>query len=370
MKKAKRIAILTGGGDCPGLNAVIRAIVKKSVHLGGYETIGIEDGFEGLIHNRSRHLSEENVSGILTRGGTILGTSNRANPYRYPLPTKNGIVIKDLSSRVFKNLKSLKVDALVCIGGDGTLGIAHRLHLAGVPVVGVPKTIDNDVYGTDVSFGFDTAVCIATEGVDRLHTTAESHHRIMILEVMGRHAGWIALYAGVAGGGDIILIPEIPYHMDVIVDKIKERSQKGKRFTIIVVAEGAKPQGGELTVKEMVNDASEPLRLGGISFALGKDIERRTGIETRNVVMGHLQRGGSPSAFDRILGTQLGSKAFDLICAKDFGYMVGISGHEAVKVSLAQVAQGQKLVPLQHPLIKAACCTGSSFGVLSEITSN
>ena len=243
-KKARRIGVLTSGGDCPGLNAVIRAVTKKAIHEYGLEVLGIKDGFEGLLFNRHRKLNEADVSGILTMGGTILGTTNRANPYKYPVENKGNVVYKDLSGQVIKNLRKLKIDGLVCIGGDGTLDTAHRLSLQGVPVIGVPKTIDNDVKGTDITFGFDTAVHIATEGIDRLHTTAESQHRIMALEVMGRSAGWIALYAGVAGGGDIILIPEIPYDLSRIAQHIKERRKKGKKFTILVVAEGARPVNG------------------------------------------------------------------------------------------------------------------------------
>ena len=281
-----------------------------------------------------------------------MGTSNRSN-----------IDFEELAFSTRKSLKDLKVDCLICIGGDGTLGIAHRLALKGVSVVGVPKTIDNDVRGTDITFGFDTAVHIATEGVDRLHTTAESHHRVMLLEVMGRRAGWIALYAGLAGGGDIILIPEIPYNMDKVIEKIKERGKKGKKFTIMVVAEGAKPHNGNVAVSKIVDNAPDPVRLGGISFILGKEIEMRTGIETRNVVLGHLQRGGSPFAFDRILGTQLGTKAVDLIWANDFGFMAGVHHGQIIKVPLLKVAQGQKLLPVNHPLIKTARSVGICFGV-------
>ena len=284
MKKIKRIGVLTGGGDCPGLNAVIRAIVKKATREIGCEIVGIEDGFYGLVHNRHKKLSEDDVSGILNFGGTILGTSNRANPYRYPVQEKSGIVFKDFSAQTIKNIRKLKIDCLVCIGGDGTLDIANRLNLQGIPVIGIPKTIDNDVHGTDITFGFATAVDIAAEGIDRLHTTPESHHRVMILEVMGRRAGWIALYSGLAGGGDIILIPEMPYDMSVIVEKVRERRGKGKKFTIIVVAEGAKPKGGNEVIREIVKDSSESVRLGGISFVLAKEIEKFTGVETRNVV--------------------------------------------------------------------------------------
>ncbi len=262
-KKVQRIGILTSGGDCPGLNAVIRAVTKKAIHEYGHDVIGFKDGFEGLLFNRHRKLDEQDVSGILTLGGTILGTTNRANPYKYPVESKEEVVYKDLSGQVIENLRKLKIDCLVCIGGDGTLDTTHRLSAQGVAVVGIPKTVDNDVKGTDITFGFDTAVHIATEGVDRLHTTAESHHRLMILEVMGRTAGWIALYVGLAGGGDVILIPEIPYDVAQIAQHIKDRRKKGKKFTILVVAEGAKPVGGKVTVQRMVKDGSEPVRLGG-----------------------------------------------------------------------------------------------------------
>ena len=360
--KINKIGILTSGGDCPGLNAVIRAVTKKAIRDYGYEVLGIKDGFEGLLLNKHRRLNEEDVSGILNLGGTILGTTNRANPYKYPVELKDKTVYKDLSAKVIANIRKLKIDCLVCIGGDGTLDTTHHLSLQGIPVVGVPKTIDNDVIGTDITFGFDTAVHIATEGIDRLHTTAESQHRIMILEVMGRTAGWIALYAGVAGGGDIILLPELPYHIDAIAGRIKERKKQGKRFTIMVVAEGAKPAGGTVTVQRMVKDGSEPVRLGGVSLVVGQELERLTGIETRNVVMGHLQRGGSPSPFDRILGTQLGARAVDFIAQGEFGSMVGVNNNHLVRVPLSKVAQGSRRVPLDHPLIKDAQSLGVCFG--------
>ncbi|MBF0489783.1 MAG: ATP-dependent 6-phosphofructokinase [Candidatus Omnitrophica bacterium] len=362
MKTIKRVGILTSGGDCPGLNAVIRAVTRKAIHRYGYEVIGIEDGFDGLVHNRHRKLTDQNVSGILTLGGTILGTTNRANPYKYPVTRGTNTTYQDLSSTVIKNLSKLKIDCLVCIGGDGTLDTSYHLFQQGIRVIGIPKTIDNDVKGTDITFGFDTAVHIATEGIDRLHTTAESQHRIMILEVMGRSAGWIALYAGVAGGGDVILIPEIPYHLSEIAGHIKERKRGGKKSTIVVVAEGAKPIGGDVVIQRMVKDGSEPIRLGGVSFVIGQELEKLTGIETRNVVMGHLQRGGSPSPFDRILGTQLGSKAVDLMVEGRFGCMVGVKGKDFVEVPLSKVAQGSRLVPLNHLLIKDARDLGVCFG--------
>ncbi len=360
--KVRRIGVLTSGGDCPGLNAVIRAVTKKAIFEYGYEVVGFKDGFEGLLFNRHRKLSENDVSGILTLGGTILGTTNRANPYKYPVESKSKVEYKDLSQQAINNLRKLKIDCLICVGGDGTLSTAHRLSCQGVAVVGVPKTVDNDVKGTDVTFGFDTAVHIATEGVDRLHTTAESHHRIMILEVMGRTAGWIALYTGVAGGGDVILLPEIPYDVSEIAQHIKTRKRKGKHFTILVVSEGAKPIGGKVTVQRLVKDGSEPIRLGGVSFVIGQELEKLTGIETRNVVLGHLQRGGSPSPFDRILGTQLGSKAVDFIAQGHTGCMVGVRDDHFVKVPLSKVAQGSRLVPLDHSLIQDARALGICFG--------
>lgn len=358
----KRIAILTGGGDCPGINAVIRAIVKKAIIEENMEIIGIEDGYHGLVENRYRVLRYDDVSGILTLGGTILGTSKIANPYRYPIKNDGKLEFKDLSDIAIKNINSLEVEALICIGGDGTLGIAYKLFMDGIPVVGVPKTIDNDIIGTDITFGFDSAVSIATEGIDRIHTTAQSHHRVMIVEVMGHRAGWIALYSGVAGGGDIILIPEIPYNIEVISRKVQERNKKGKRFSIVVVSEGAKPKDGEVVIQRIVKESSDPIRLGGIGFVLGKQIEEQTGVETRALVMGHLLRGGSPTAYDRILATRLGTKAMDLVKGKRFGFMVAVNGDILTQVPLEQVAKGIKNVPLNHPLIKAARSVGTSFG--------
>ena len=358
----RKIAILTGGGDCPGLNAVIRAITKKAVNDHSMNVVGIEDGYEGLVQARYRSLSIDRVSGILTIGGTILGTSNVANPYSYPVRKGDATIFEDMSKKVIENIRALEIDCLVCIGGDGTLGIAWRLCEDGVPVVGVPKTIDNDLHGTDITFGFDTAVQIATEAIDRVHTTAQSHHRVMIVEVMGRRAGWIALYSGLAGGGDIILIPEIPYDIEVVIEAVKARSRRGRRFSIIVVAEGAKPVGGDVVVRRIVKDASEPVRLGGISFVLGKQLEDISRLETRAVVLGHIQRGGSPTPFDRILGTRLGAFAVDMIARSEFGCMAGIRGTSCVGVSLKEAAQGYRTVPPDHPLIAAARSLGTCMG--------
>ncbi len=357
----KKIAVLTGGGDCAGLNAVIRAVTKKAILMYDYEVVGILDGYEGLIQRKIRPLGIEDVSGILTQGGTILGTSNKANPYAYAHYVDGRLERTDRSGEVLDYLRELGIDVLVCIGGDGTLSIAKRLADDGVEVVGVPKTIDNDIQGTDITFGFDSAVEVVTDGVDRVHTTAQSHHRVMIVEVMGRTAGWIALHGGIAGGGDIIVIPEIPYHIDTIVAKVEERSRGGKRFSIIVVAEGAKPVGGGVVVQRIVEDSAEKVRLGGVGFVIGDQIEKRTGLETRTVVLGHLQRGGSPTSFDRVLATRLGTRVVDMIEDGATGRMVGVQCDKLVGVPLSDVARGPRLVPADHPLIASARAVGVSF---------
>lgn len=362
MRKKKRIAILTGGGDCPGINAVIRAVAKKAIHEKNMEVIGIEDGYHGLVNKRWRILDDHDVSGILTLGGTILGTSKTANPYHYAVKKGNRLEFRDMSKVAIQNINNLGLSCLVCIGGDGTLGIAYQFFKDGIPVVGLPKTIDNDLRGTDITFGFNSAVSIATEGIDRIHTTAESLHRMMIVEVMGHKAGWIALYSGVAGGGDILLIPEIPYDIQAIAEKVKERNRKGKRFSIVVIAEGAKPKGGDIVIQRIVKESPDPIRLGGIGFVLGKQIEKTTGVETRTVVMGHLLRGGPPTSFDRILATGLGARGVDMIEDKDFGAMVGVKGNSFVTVSLNEVSKGPKLVPSNHPMIRAARSLGTCFG--------
>ena len=362
MENKKRVAILTGGGDCPGINAVIRAVAKKAINEKGMEVIGIEDGYHGIINNRYRTLKYDDASGILTLGGTILGTSKTANPYRYALKKGEKLEFQDRSKIAIQNIKKLDLNCLVCIGGDGTLGIAYRLFEDGVPIIGLPKTIDNDLRGTDITFGFDSAVSIATEGIDRIHTTAQSHHRVMIVEVMGHQAGWVALYSGVAGGGDIILIPEIPYDVNIIAEKVKERNKRGRRFSIVVVAEGAKPKYGDIVIQRIVRESSDPIRLGGIGFVLGEQIEKITGLETRTVVMGHLLRGGPPTPFDRILATSMGTKAVDMIENKKFGYMAGMKKNSLVAVPLKEVAKGPKTVPLNHPMIKAARSLGTCFG--------
>lgn len=354
--KTKRIGILTGGGDCPGLNAAIRAVAKTAIFRHQMEVIGIEDGYEGLIKNKTKRLETKEVSGILTLGGTILGTSNRANPFAY------GEEKKDLSRKVLKNFHNLKLDALVCIGGDGTLHIAHELNRLGLPIVGIPKTIDNDVEATDLTIGFDSAVAVATEAIDNIHSTAESHHRVMIIELMGRYTGWVTLHAGIAGGGDIILIPEIPYKIEKICQEVKKRSKFGKRFSIVVVAEGVKFEDKELAVKRKVKASTDQIRLGGVSYKIARQIEELTGVETRVIILGHLQRGGKPTDFDRILATQFGKKAMDLILTEKFGQMASLQRGEITSVPIQSAIRNLKKVNLDSPLIEAARGVGTCFG--------
>ena len=320
----RQLGVLTGGGDCPGLNPVIRAVTRKAIQV-GISVIGIRNGWKGLIVGETIPLNLQSVSGILPRGGTILGTS-RTNPFKKP---------EDLAT-LLETLTRLQLDALIAIGGEDTLGVATKLVKEGVKVVGVPKTIDNDLSATDYTFGFDTAVNIAMEAIDRLHTTAESHHRIMVAEVMGRHAGWIATYAGIAGGADVILIPEEPIDIDRVCDIITRRHARGKDFSIVVVAEGAQfKKDANVSVEKKLDEFGHA-RLGGIGHALGNLIEQRTGYETRVTVLGHLQRGGSPSAFDRVLGTRFGVKAVELALEGKFGQMVSLQGNTIVGVPIEQ----------------------------------
>lgn len=358
---SERIGILTAGGDCPGLNAVIRSVAKNAFGL-GWEVIGFEDGFQGVVEGRFRRLKNADVSNILTQGGTILGTSNVANPFRYPVYEGKKLMFRDYSEKAIACLRRLDLEALVCVGGDGTLSIAEKLLRKKIPIVGIPKTIDNDLSGTDFTFGFHTAVHIATEAIDRLHTTAASHHRVMILEVMGRYAGWIALFAGTAGGADIILIPEIPYQIGAICKVVRERAHHGKRFSLIVVGEGAKPKGGRMVVERRVKASTDPIRLGGVGHVLGRQIEHRSGIETRVSVLGHIQRGGSPTPEDRNLATLFGKKAVELICKGRIGYMTSFSSGEISFVPIRTAIRKRKLVPMNHPLILAARAVGTSFG--------
>ncbi|MEW6446976.1 MAG: 6-phosphofructokinase [Bacillota bacterium] len=359
----KRIGVLTGGGDAPGLNAVIRAVVKVSIREYGLSVFGFIDGFGGLIENRARRLTEKDVIGILPRGGTILGTTNRDNPFHYPVQEDGKTVYKDISGRLMDNIASQGIDAMVIIGGDGSLKIASELWKRySLPVIGVPKTIDNDIAATDQTFGFDTALTTATEAIDKLHTTAESHHRVMVLEVMGRYAGWIALHSGVAGGADVILIPEIPFTIDKVCEKIIERQKAGKHFSIVVVAEGAVPVGGQVVVKRVVEGSFEPLRLGGIGSVVAEQIEELTGIETRVTVLGHLQRGGSPTAFDRILATRFGAAAVNFLMEGRYGEMVCLRTPDIGSVPLAEATGAIRRVPLGNDLLRAARQMGISFG--------
>jgi phosphofructokinase-like protein len=359
----KSIAVMTGGGDCPGLNAVIRAVAKTAINKYGLEVWGIEDGYLGLIEDRMHMLSYNDVSNILTVGGTILGSCNKANPFKYPVKVGKSTRMKDLSDDCIKLLAGYDVDALICIGGDGTMASAAEFAEKGVTVMGVPKTIDNDLYGTDITFGFNTAVATATEAIDKIHTTASSHHRVMIIEVMGRYAGWIGLHAGVASGSDIILLPEMPYELDKICDCVVGRSKRGRRFSIVVVAEGAKEKGGEMVVAKKVADSPDPIRLGGIANKLVEDINSRTGLECRAVILGHVQRGGTPTPFDRVLATSFGYTAIELLMKGTKNHLVVQKGGTLSSVPLSQVAGRIKTVPENHYLVKAALAVGTSFGV-------
>lgn len=328
-----RIGVLTGGGDCPGLNAVIRAIVRKGVNAHGHEFFGFRYGWAGVLNNEGMDLTLESTRGILHRGGTILGSS-RTNVYK----------VEDGLNKVKAAMEQQGLDALIPIGGEDTLGVAGKLHADGVPVVGVPKTIDNDLAATDYTFGFQTAVQIATDAIDRLHTTAESHNRVLVVEVMGRHAGWLAVHSGIAGGADVILIPERPFDIDEVCEHLKRRHARGTTFSIVVVAEGATPKDGGLLTQHQTTDAFGHVRLGGIALELEKAIEEKTGFESRMTILGHVQRGGTPLAFDRVLGTRFGVEAIDAITAGDYGKMVALRGTKIERVPLAEALAEPKLV--------------------------
>jgi ATP-dependent phosphofructokinase / diphosphate-dependent phosphofructokinase len=329
-----KVGILTGGGDCPGLNAIIRASVRKGIDKYGYEMIGIQRGWAGIVEPNAVPLDLKSISGVLQRGGTILGTS-RTNPAK----------IKDGYEKCKAAFSELKMDALIAVGGEDTLGVANKLAGMGMPVVGVPKTIDNDLNATDFAFGFDTSANIIMEAIDRLHTTAESHDRVMVVEVMGRHAGWLAVYGGIAGGADIILIPEEKFDIDEVCSTIKKRHARGKNYSIVVAAEGALPKdSGAFITKGTELDNFGHVKLGGIGDALAKEIEKRTGFETRATVLGHIQRGGSPSAFDRVLATRFGIAAIDLVAKKDWGKMVSLQGNKIVAVPIQDAVGTLKTV--------------------------
>ena len=357
------IAILTGGGDCPGLNAVIRGVVRSAILQRNWRVIGIEDGFDGLVGEpRWRELTLDSVRGILPRGGTILGTSNRGNPLAYPVKENGQTRLVDVSRQVIDNFRKLGADALIAVGGDGTLKIARALQELGMPMVGIPKTIDNDLRGTDVTFGYNTAVGIVTEALDRLHTTAESHHRVMVVEVMGRDAGWIALESGMAGSADVILIPEIPFDLATVCDAINLRKTRGSKFSIVVVAEGAFPSDGEKVVLQASEENSGVERLGGVGAFVADELARQMQVETRVVVLGHVQRGGTPSPFDRILGSRFGIKAVELIEQGKFGRMVSLQGRDVCDVDIVDAVDSLNRIEPDGSLVRSAEALGISVG--------
>jgi len=364
----KKVGIMTGGGDCPGLNPVIRAAVKSGIRQHGWEILGIEDAFMGLIDldYRSPHgnvwLTETSVRDIQTRGGTILGTSNRSDPFRFAVEENGCLVERDVFDRVLDNWRTLGLDALISIGGDGSMRIAQTAIERGLPhIVGVPKTIDNDLAATDYTFGFDTAVQVATDAIDRLRDTAESHDRVMLVEVMGRDAGWIALHAGLAGAADAILIPEIPYRLEPVADLINRRQRKGQPFSLVVVAEGAKPRGGEEATLGP-RQAGSMTRLFGAAGRVAEQLSALIDLELRTTVLGHVQRGGTPSCFDRVLGNRFGAAAADLVAQGEFGKMVALRGAEVVAVPLNEAVGSQKLIDPNGSLLRTARSLGIVFG--------
>ena len=358
--------MLTGGGDCPGLNAVIRAVTQTAKREFGATVIGIEDGFEGLVEGRWRELGERETASIIALGGTILGTSNRGDPWHYPVRLGTGanstFKIEDRSADVLANFRKLELDVLIATGGDGTMNIAKRLIDLGIPVIGVPKTIDNDLSATDQTFGFDTASQVVCEAIDRLSTTAASHQRVMVIEVMGRYAGWIALYGGMAGGADMILIPEIAFSWSAVYRALEQRQTQAYRFSIVCVAEGAHlPEGGEV-VRALDDRRTDAKQLGGIGAIVADRIEHGTGIETRVTVLGHLQRGGAPSAFDRLLATRYGTAAARFAGNKQYGVMASARGDQIVAVPIKDAIAKSRTVDLDHELVRAARAIGVSFG--------
>jgi 6-phosphofructokinase 1 len=360
----KRIGILTGGGDCPGLNAVIRAVTKSVINDLGVEVLGIEDGFLGLIEDRMHPLDWNAVSNILTQGGTILGTSNKADPRKFAVgkDSEGKLIYKDVTDRVMENARKRGLGAVVCIGGDGTMTGAAHLAEQGLPCVGVPKTIDNDLMHTDVTFGFHTAVQTATEALDRIHTTGSSHHRVMLVEMMGRYAGWLTLYSAAASGADVIVIPEIPYHVEVIADYCFRRSKHGRKFTIIAVAEGARAVDGDYVVDRVVKDSPDPIRLGGVSEVLCDQIAKRTHLECRATILGHVQRGGTPCPYDRVLATLFGRAAVKLLAEENFNNLVVMQKGTLTQAPLSTVAGRQRTVPSVDPVLEACRAMGACFG--------
>jgi phosphofructokinase-like protein len=361
--KIKRIAILTGGGDCPGLNAVIRGVVRAAILEHGWEVLGIHDGYDGFFSTDPfRRLTSKDVRGLQLRGGTILGTSNRGNPLHYPVKRRGKTEYMDVTDEVVKKLEGWKTDVLVAVGGDGTMKITQAIFEKGMPVIGIPKTIDNDLGATDVTFGYNSAVNCATDALDKLHTTAESHHRVLVLEVMGRDCGWIALEAGVAGGADVILIPEIPFDLGKVCDHIRSRKKKGSRFSIVIVAEGALPVGGEKIYEVPPGKDGSPGRLGGIGRWVAGQISLCTTLETRVAVLGHLQRGGKPTTFDRILATRFGVEAVNLIAEGAFGHMVCLRGRKIVSRPIESAIKKLKRVSPKGQVVRTAEALGIELG--------
>jgi 6-phosphofructokinase 1 len=359
-KKIRKIAINTGGGDAPGLNAVIRAATLAAVER-GWEVVGIRHGYRGLIDTRElMTLDRDSVRGITHLGGTILGTANKGNPFEFPLETASGQKIVDISDRVVETFQALGLDALVCVGGDGSLRIAQKFIEKGMPIIGVPKTIDNDLGGTDMTFGFDTAVNTATDALDKLHSTAESHERVMVCEVMGRYAGWIALNSGISATADVILIPEIPFEIESVCAKIRDRERMGRHFSIVVVAEGAKPKGGEMMIRG--REVGREVILGGIGQWVAEEIGKRTGKETRSMVLGHLQRGGSPTTFDRLLGLRFGAAAVRALAEGKINCMVALRTPTVTTIPLADAIAKMKSVPLDSDTVLTARSMGICLG--------
>ncbi len=362
-EKLKTIGILTGGGDCPGLNAVIRAVVLSASYDYGWICVGFLDGFEGLMDERYINLTPQSVRGILPQGGTILGTSNRGNPFEWLVKEQGELKKVDRSEKVFQTFNGLGLDALIAIGGDGTMSVSKMfMDRYGMKIIGVPKTIDNDLQATEVTFGYATAVITATEALDKLHTTAASHHRVMVMEVMGRYVGWIALESGVAGGADVILIPEIPYDIEQVCDKIQRRRSRGSNFSIVVVAEGAKSKNGDVSILNPEMKGTIHEKLGGIGMKIAKEIEVCTGMETRTTVLGHLQRGGSPCSFDRYLATRFGRAAVELVAKKKYGHMVCYRAGKIANIPIEDAIGGFKAVDPDGEMVKTAESLGISFG--------
>ena len=356
----KKVAILTAGGDCPGLNTVIRAITRTAIKQYGLEVMGILDGYRGLVEDRTVNLTLRSVEDILDRGGTILGSSNKDNPFQF-LEKRDSEPV-DMSQQCINQLRAHGVDCLFTIGGDGTLTSGRDFSRMGFPVIGIPKTIDNDLNATDQTFGFNTAVTTATEAMDKLRTTAEAHHRIAVVEIMGRYAGWLTLESGIAGGASVILIPEIPYDFDKVCEAVKKNTKNGKNYTIVAVSEGSKPIGGDVVIRKLVTNSPDAVRLGGIANKLAEELEERLGIEARATVLGHIQRGGQTSPFDRVLSTKYGVEAVELAMRGQFGRMVAMIDGKISSSTLEDAVGKLKTVPLDHELIKVARMIGVSFG--------